>query len=246
MMRSVSFCSRACIVFGLALLGALGSRSARAQGAPPPPAPIIDPIDIPPEHDPLAHAWDRPGDRGGFYSRVSLGLLGFQSTRLGPAGWESGDDGSSLLARGFASGFGLDVGGVLAPWIALHLTGHVGVLWNGELDLEFGIAGSTPDEVRLSTYGAAPAVTFFTPHDFFFTTAFGVGVAHTRYSGHKNTTNPGFFMNLVAGKDLYVSRNFAVGIQFQVAYLVAGDDSKIDQARVREFLFGVSFAYDSI
>jgi hypothetical protein len=247
MARAVSFRlrarARASITVWLVLLGTLaGVGSARAQGAP---APIVDPIDIPPERDPLAHAFDRPGDRGGFYTRLSLGLVGFQTTRLGPVPWED-DDGTSLLARGFGSGFGLDVGGVLAPWIALHLTGHVGVLWNGELDLEFGIAGSTPDDVRLSVYGVAPAATFFTPYDFFFTTAFGVGVAHTKYTGNTNTTNPGFFMNLVAGKDLYVGRNFAVGIQFQVAYLLASDDSKLDEARVREFLFGLSFAFDSI
>jgi hypothetical protein len=241
--RALPLRARACALFWCALLCGLSAvGSVRAEGGL---APVVDPIDIPPEHDPLARAFDRPGDRGGFYTRVTLGALGFHSTRLGPAAWEE-YEGSSLEAQGFGSGFGLDVGGMLAPWLALHATGHVGVLWNGELNLEWGIYGSSPDEVRLSSYGAAPAVTFFTPYDFFFTTAFGVGVAHTKYTGRTNTTNPGFFMNLVAGKDLYVGRNFAVGIQFQIVYLLANDDSRIDEARVRQYLFGLSFAFDSL
>jgi hypothetical protein len=231
--------------FVLALLGGwfalFGVAHAQSKSGA---APIIDPIDIPPEHDPLAHAWRRPGERGGFYTRALLSLTGLHSTRLGAAPWES--EGGGLRARGFGSGFGLDVGGVLAPWVALHLAAHMGVLWNGNLDQDFGIEGSVPDNVRVVAYGLAPAATFFAPHGFFFTGAFGVGLARTKYTGYNNLTDPGFFMNMVAGKDLYVGRNVAFGIQMQIVYMLLGDEQKIDEARVRQFLFGMSLAFDSI
>lgn len=231
--------------FVLALLGGWFALFpvAHAQSGPQY-APIIDPIDIPPDRDPLAHAWRQPGERGGFYARGLLSLTGVHSTRLGPAPWENESGG--LRARGFGSGFGLHLGGVLAPWVALHLDGHVGVLWNGNLDQDFGIADSVPDDVRITAYGLAPAATFFVPHGFFFTSAFGVGLARTKYTGHNNLTNPGFYMNMVAGKDLYVGRNLAFGIQMQIVYMLLGDDREVDQARVRQFLFGMSLAFDSI
>lgn len=202
---------------------------------------VIDPIDIPPDRDPLAHAWDQPDQRGGFYLRASM-ALGAQSTHLGPAPWK--DDELGRRASGFDTGFNLDVGGVLRPWVALHLNAHAGVLWNGDVQRDFGI--DDHPSARIAAYGAAPAVTFFTPHFFYFTGAFGVGIARMRYTGYDRTTNPGFYMNLVAGKDLYVDRNFSFGLQMQVVYMLLGANHTVDEARVREFLFGMSFGFDSI
>jgi hypothetical protein len=203
----------------------------------------VDPIDIPPEHDPLARAWDRPGDRGGFYLRAST-TLGIHSTHLGPAPWDSNN---GRLARGFGSGFGLDVGGFLKPWVALHLDSMVGMLWNGSLDYEYALSTTNGGGARIAAYGLAPAVTFFTPRAFYFKAAFGVGFANVRQSGRRdNMTNPGFYTDMVVGKDLYVDRNFAFGLQFQVAYMLLSDESKLDQARVRQYLFGFSVAFDSI
>jgi hypothetical protein len=224
----------------------LSSLPAVASAQAPDPVPLpagIDPIDIPPEHDPLAHAWDHPDDRGGFYLRGTLGL-GFMAGRLGPAPWDDYDY-NARVARGFGTGFGLDIGAMLAPWIALHLSAHAGVLWNGDLDYEFSVQGGDPS-ARITAYGLAPAVTFFTPHDFYFTAAFGVGFGHSQYGGYSKTTNPGFYMNLVSGKDLYVSRHLSVGIQFQIVYMLLGDDDEQDELRVREFLFGPSVAFDSL
>lgn len=203
----------------------------------------IDPIDIPPERDPLAHAWDRPDLRGGFYLRGLLSM-GVHSARLGPPSWQDGDGGAT--ARGFGSGFGLDVGGFLAPWVALHLDAQAGVLWSGGLDSDLAIAANEPDDVRVATYGLAPAATFFVPHDFFFTTAFGVGLGHSKSGDTSHTSNPGFFMNLAAGKDLYVDQHVAFGIQMQVMYMLLGDKQPENEIRARQFLFGISVAYDSI
>lgn len=228
------------------LLAGLSAGSASAQDAPSGPVDgttAIDPIDIPPERDPLAHAWDRPRERGGFYLRGSMGL-GVHSARLGPPSWEN--DGGGSTARGFGTGFGLDLGAMLAPWIALHLDTHIGVLWSGSVDYDLAIASGAPGDMRITAYGFAPAATFFVPHDFFFTTAFGAGFARMQAGDSHNVTDPGFFMNLGAGKDLYRDDHVAVGLQMQVAYMLLGDKKKENEARIREFLFGVSIAYDSI
>jgi len=229
-------------LFALVLTCTLARGAVASAQASPLPA-GIDPIDIPPEHDPLAHAWDRPGDRGGFYLRGAIGL-GFMAGRLGHAPWDD-EVADVRVGRGFATGFTLDVGALLAPWIALHLDGHVGSLWNGDLEREFAVADNL--RTRIHAYGVAPAVTFFTPHDFYFKGAFGMGVARTNYSGYHRTTDPGFYMDLVAGKDLYVGRHVSFGLQFQIVYmLLGGKHDQADDLRVREFLFGVSVAYDSI
>lgn len=223
------------------VLASADPNTASAQTPAPLPA-GIDPIDIPPEHDPLAHAWDRPEDRGGFYLRGAIGL-GFMAGRLGPAPWDSNDF-EARAARGFATGFTLDVGYLVAPWIAVHLDAHAAVLWSGDLDREFAVQDDV--RARVAAYGIGPGVTFFTPHDFYFTAAFGTGVGRTQYRGYHKTTDPGFYMNLVAGKDLYVGRHVSFGVQFQVAYMLLGAKQESDELRVREFLFGMSVSYDSI
>jgi hypothetical protein len=205
---------------------------------------VVDPIDIPPEHDPLARAWDLPEQRGGFYLRASTSI-GVQNTRIGPASWESEVDG--YTTSGFASGYGLDLGGFVRPWLALHLDTSVGVLWSGSHDEDIGIAGSRfAPATRVVAYGIAPAVTFFTPRRFFFKPAFGVGFATRKAGRRSDSTDPGFYMHLVAGKDLYRDQHFAFGLQFEVAFMRLGAEDELDEARVRQFLFGVSFGFDSL
>ena len=226
----------------------LGARMVHAQ-APGEAVTVVDPIDIPPEHDPLAHAWDIPGQRGGFYLRGSTSL-GINNTRLGPDSWDSNANGVS--ATGFGSGYGLDIGGFLRPWLALHLDANLGVLWNATNRRDIDIAGSVNGRTRLLAYGFAPAVTFYSRHNFFFKPAFGVGFATVKHGGQGNlahnsyTTNPGFYMHLVAGKDLYTDQNFSFGLQFEVAYLLLSGSRAEEDARVRQFLFGVSFGFNSI
>lgn len=233
MLRTVLLFSLSCLFLGAVAPSALAQTDAY-QGE-------IDPIDIPPERDPLARAWDRPDLRGGLYLRGTF-ALGMQSTYLGPAPWKDYETG--LSAFGCANGFTLDVGGMLAPWVALHATAHAGVLWNGDLDREFGIEDDLT--ARITAYGVGPAATFFTPNSFYFTLGAGVGFARTRYTGYDRWTNPGFFMSTVAGKDFYVGRHFSFGMQMQIVYMRLFADREQDEARVREFLWGFSFAYDSI
>lgn len=225
------------VAFASGLL-ALGVAPASAQSIP---STEIDPIDIPPDHDPLAHAWDRPGDRGGFYLRGTVGI-GFQSTHLGPAPWNDSYDGRS--AFGFADAFTLDVGGMLAPWVALHATAYAGMLWNGNLEEDFGVDYDT--DVRIGAFGGGLGATFYTPRDFYAKLAGGVGISHTEYRGYNEWTNPGFFMDVSLGKDLYAGPNFSCGLQLQFVYMYLPADRTEDDARVRQFQFGFSFAYDSI
>lgn len=206
------------------------------------PAPVIDPIDIPPEHDPLAHAFDRPGDRGGFYLRGTFGI-GFQSTHLGPSPWKDSYDGRS--AFGFADAFTLDVGYMLAPWVALHVTGHAGMLWNGEIEDDFGIDDNNGDDVRIGAYGGGLGATFYA-RNFYTGLSAGVGIAHTQYPGYNELTNVGFFLGTLVGYDFYANRNFACGVNLQFVYMYLPADDSEDEARVRQFQFGFSFAYDSI
>src|SRR5689334_10834628 len=85
--RASTFFVRGSLALALVCaLASVDSSTASAQAPAPLPA-GIDPIDIPPEHDPLAHAWDRPEQRGGFYLRGAIGL-GFIAGRLGPAPWD--------------------------------------------------------------------------------------------------------------------------------------------------------------
>jgi len=205
---------------------------------------VVDPLDIPPENDPLAHAWELPGQRGGFYFRGSI-ALGVHNVRFGPAAWE--DEESGRTANGFGTNYGVDLGGFVRPWVALHVDSQIGVLWSADLENDIDIVGADdrPD-VRVLTYGVAPAATFITANGFFFKPAFGVGFATTKQGSASRTSDPGFYMHLVAGKDVYVDRHFAVGLQFDITYMRLNDDSPLYEARTRQFLFGVSFAFDSL
>jgi hypothetical protein len=234
------FRSTSALLLCACLLG-LSVTSAEAQANSASTSLEIDPIDIPPEKDPLAHAWDHPLDRGGFYARATIGL-GFQSTHLGPAPWKESEQGR--LLRSFATGFSLDLGYMLAPWAALHLSTHAGVLWDADVEPTFGREADL--SARVAAYGAGPGVTFFTRRDFYLGLALGVGLAHTRYPGYNRLTDPGFFMSVIAGKDLYTGRNVSFGLQMQMVYMLLGADRTMDEARVRQFLFGFSVGFDSI
>ena len=238
--------ARAQSIIVAAALFALASASQADAQTPGEVVTVVDPIDVPPEHDPLAHAFDLPGQHGGFYLRPSIGL-GVQNTRLGAAPWK--DDLGGATANGFATGYGLDIGGFVRPWVALHLDGHVGVLWNGNFESDArNVTSDGGDDARIIAYGLAPAATFFAPHGFYFKPAFGVGFATVKAGNDSNTSNPGFFMDLVAGKDLYADRNFSVGLQFEIVYMrLTGIENarSDDEARVRQFLFGLSFGFDS-
>lgn len=238
-----TFCVTAALssaVLWSALLGL--STKAQADFDEVEPTTPIDPIDIPPERDPLAHAWDQPSERGGFYLRVGTSL-GAHRTLLSDKPREDAGE----LAAGFGSGFGLDVGALVVPWLALHLDSSVGVLWNGDIDPEVGVIGSASSRsARIVAFGFAPAATFFTPHDFFVKTGFGVGMAKLEVGSRTNTTDPGFYMDLAVGKDVVVSNHAAIGFSFQIAYMLLRNDGSLEDARVRQFLFGVSAAFDSI
>jgi hypothetical protein len=230
------------LVASLAVTSLLPARG-RAQ-APGEAITVIDPIDIPPENDPLAHAWDLPGQRGGFYLRGTIGL-GVINTRLGAAPWESELDYSATV-NGFGTGYGIDIGGLVRPWLALHLDTTLGVLWSGDLERSFGTLGDNDGTARILAYGFAPAVTFFTRNDFYLKPAFGVGFATVKRSGKDFTSDPGFYMHLVAGKELVVDDHFSFGLQFEIAYMLLGAERAEEKARIRQFLFGVSFGFDSL
>ncbi len=242
--------ARVAFVCALVLGATLRLPSAVAAQAPGEAVTVVDPLDIPPEHDPLARAWELPGQRGGLYLRASTSI-GVHNARLGPPSWDSD---AGLNANGFGSGYGVDLGGFVRPWLALHVDSSLGVMWNGDLDSDYTDLGSA--SVRVLAYGVAPAVTFFTPHDFYFKPAFGVGWATVKRAGESNTTDPGFYMHLVAGKDLFVDRHFSVGLQFEIVYMLLNGKDGGDVAtapgyvfsedvRDRQFLFGVSFGFDS-
>lgn len=233
---------RRVVWFAVAALAGLGLPAVGSAQAPGEVVTVVDPIDIPPEHDPLEHAWDRVEDRGGFYLRGSLGL-GVQNTRAGAAPWESE---AGLTVTGFGMGFGLDIGGMLAPWVALHLDATIGPMWSGEIDDDIYVYGQEDEEARVVAYGFAPGFTFFVPHGFYLKSALGVGIATVRSPDNDYRTNPGIYMDLVAGNDVYIDRHFSVGLQFQIAYMRLWADREQEEARIRQFLFGVSFAYDSI
>lgn len=209
--------------------------------APPEVVYEVDPIDIPPERDPLAHAFERDDQRGGFYLRGSTNI-GFHTTRLGPAPWEGESD--NVRAKGFGTAFGVDIGGFVNPWLALHLDATAGALWNGDIHRRFDVAGSD-ESARILAYGLAPAATFFLPHTFFVKTAFGVGLGQIKRGGKNDTTNPGFYMDLVVGKDLYVDDHLSFGLQMQIIYMRLGNDTEANEARVQQYLWGFSLGYDS-
>ena len=143
-------------------------------------------------------------------------------------------------------GFGLDIGGMLTPWLALHLDATIGPMWSGEIDDDIYVYGEDDEHARVVAYGFAPAVTFFVPHGFYLKPAFGVGLATVRSPDNDFRTNPGFYMDLVAGNDVYIDRHYAVGVQFQIAYMRLGADRDQEETRIRQFLFGMSFAFDSL
>src|SRR5690606_23017127 len=140
------------MLFALACVIAFGApRASSAQSTPPETVTEIDPIDIPPDRDPLRYAFRRPDDRGGFYLRAST-TLGFHTTRLGPAPWEN--EFESVRARGFGTAFGVDVGGFVKPWLALHLDLTASALWNGEVDRDLDFANAPAQKARILAYGA--------------------------------------------------------------------------------------------
>jgi hypothetical protein len=232
---------RVLLAAAITALGLGQAQSAAAQLQPG--VPTVDPIDIPPDHDPLANAWDQPDDRGGLYVRGGIGL-GFQSTRIGLPPWESASNGTRAL--GFASGFSVDVGYLLNQHVALHLDTHVNALWSGNIERQFGVAGEDYGDARIAAFGLAPAVTLFSRRDFFFKVGVGVGLARSRWPGHHETSKPGVFADLTVGKDLYRDDHNAFGLHMQFVYMYLGDDRRDNQLRVRALTWGVSYAFDSI
>jgi hypothetical protein len=237
MLRTISLGGAA---LGCVLLA--GATSARAQAVPVS-TPSVDPIDIPPEHDPLANAWDEPDERGGFYLRAGFGL-GFQSDRIGPPPWES--DSNGTRARGFATDFHLDVGGALTPRIALHLDSHISALWSGDIRQDFGIAGADPGTARIVAYGAGPGATFFSRRNFFFRVGAGVGFAQTRWPQHDGVTKPGFYLDTTLGKEVFRDDHSAFGFHMQFIYMNLGADDRDEQVRVRALTWGANYAFDGI
>jgi hypothetical protein len=220
---------------------------AEAQGTSPASpvggVPVVDPIDVPPERDPLAHAWDEPETRGGFYLRAGFGL-GFQSSRLGPAPWEN--DSYGTRARGFATDFSLDIGGMVNERIALHLDTHLSALWSADIHQDFAVAGDDLGSARILAYGAGPAATFFSRRNFFFRVGAGIGFAQVRWPGHSDTTNPGFFLDAMVGKEVFRDDHSAVAVEMQFVYMRLGDEDRTDEVRVRALTWGASYAFDGI
>lgn len=53
-------------------------------------------------------------------------------------------------------------------------------------------------------------------------------------------------MDLVFGKDLYVDDHLSFGLQMQIIYMHLNNDKEANQARVQQYLWGLSLGFDSL
>jgi hypothetical protein len=147
----------------------------------------------------VSHAGGGPRDHLGFFLRMTAGGL-YAS---------SGDD--DLNLSGFGGDFTFALGGCISENVALH-----GTLFSWSLsdpDAEFnGVdIGELDGSYGMSAYGGGITY-FFMPINMYVSGNIGLGFLSIDSGSFDDTSDPGFAMDLSAGKEWWVGNSWGLGL----------------------------------
>lgn len=144
----------------------------------------------------------------GFFLRVAPGF-GWNTT--------SQDTGGNDVELSGVSGlFNLAIGGAVAQDLILHL--DVSGVSTSDPKLKVNGKEQASDISSSTTTLAAIGLTYYFPSNFYVTGAVGIAKSKNEAGGIEYTTDNGYGVNLMVGKEWWVSDNWGLGIAGQLLY----------------------------
>jgi hypothetical protein len=165
------------------------------------------------------------------------------SIQTGPAfGYVNGNTnmGYSLKVTGPAYAFDMQAGGAITEDLILH--GNIGFRTIFSPQYETTMGTTRPDSDFNETF-VGGGVTYYLPHNFFFTGVFGVG-NHSVYDETNNTTtvtDAGGAMQLRAGKEWWVAPRWALGAAIEYGITRSGYTENEYEEKWQSNRFAIKF-----
>ena len=177
-----------------------------------------------------------PETHDGFMLRFVTGL-GFQSTS------EDGT-GGSVGTSGLSGTTALALGGVIVPNLAIHgelfLTTITDPTWEVRLDSGAGVSEETKGSIVSDGLGVG--VTYFMmPLNLYLSGTVGIGKSTAELNNQSYETDTGFGLNLLVGKEWWVSEEAGIGVAGQLIYVSVPDDSEDLNTVSGAVLFSVTY-----
>jgi hypothetical protein len=169
----------------------------------------------------------------GFHLHLDLGGGGIRS--------EASEGGNDAEFSGGAATFSVAVGYNVAPNFVV-----AGSLWSlAATDPDFELNGvkTSTNDVTLGVTGIGVNLTYyFMPINIYLSATPSITVASLEVGNTKFETDAGFGIRLAAGKEWWVSDNWALGLNLQYAYSSNEEDEAVDPATWKTNFFGVAFS----
>ncbi|MFZ2950163.1 MAG: hypothetical protein WA003_11810 [Desulfuromonadaceae bacterium] len=168
----------------------------------------------------------------GFFLRIAPGF-GWNTTSSDTGGIERELSGVSGM-------FNVAIGGAVAQDLILHLD----VSGVGTSDPEEKINGTerSSNVSSSSTSLAALGMTYYFPSNVYVTGAVGIAKSRNKSGGIKDTTDNGFGVNVMVGKEWWVSDNWGIGVAGQFLYTNCPDKVVGDTFDVKSTSVGILFS----
>lgn len=157
---------------------------------------------------------DRGGTHDGFFLRLSTGL-GYASV--------SGDNDNSATFKGATSQSSIAIGGIVTENLALHADIFAVTLVSPDVT----IGGITYSDLDITMRAGALGIGltyYFMPLNLYLSGSIGAAVASTKVVFTDSTSRTyesgtGFGLNLMVGKEWWVSENWGIGVAGQLIYV---------------------------
>ncbi|MGB9081553.1 MAG: autotransporter outer membrane beta-barrel domain-containing protein [Desulfuromonadaceae bacterium] len=165
----------------------------------------------------------------GFFLRVAPGF-GWNTT-------SSDTGGSEVELSGVSGMFNLAIGGAVAQDLVLHLD----ISGVGTSDPKVRVNGTerAADVSSATTSMAGIGLTYYFPSNVYVTGAVGIAKSRNKSGGIEYTTDTGFGVNLMVGKEWWVSDNWGLGVAGQFLYTNCPDKVAGDPFDVKSTSFGI-------
>ncbi|MFT4702327.1 MAG: hypothetical protein ACI81R_000011 [Bradymonadia bacterium] len=127
------------------------------------------------------------------------------------------DQDTRLILSGGALAGQLTVGGIVAPDVAVHLSGSIQLALSPAVYI--GGEALEAESAGLKVWGIAPGLTLYLPNDVFFSPSFGVAILAVRFDEQElGQPDPllGFYVDISAGKEWWIADKFSTGVAAQL------------------------------
>lgn len=165
--------------------------------------------------------------------------------RLAPGiGWNNTDSdsgGNKLKMSGVSGLFNCAAGGAVSQDLILHL--DASVVSTSDPEVKRNGTDVSSDYSSSSTSMVGIGMTYYFPSNFYLTGAVGIAESSYEYLGSTTRTDKGYGVNLMAGKEWWVSDNWGLGIAGQLLYTnCPSKPSAAGKPDVESTSFGVLFS----